>query len=63
MMVSHNSSAHNVSLLPRHFKRVKRRQKRGISVKRLYEGKRLPVRGRRYWQKSKSGLYNVNCAI
>jgi hypothetical protein len=62
MMVSHNSLAHNAFLLPRHFKRVKRRQKRRISVKRLYKGKKLSIRGRKYWQKSKSRLYNVNYA-
>jgi hypothetical protein len=48
MMMSHNSLALNASLLLRHFKRVKRRQKRRISVKRLYEGKRLPIKGKRY---------------
>jgi hypothetical protein len=58
--VSHNSLAYNTFLLLRHFKRVNRRQKRRISVKRLYKGKRLPLRGKKYKQKDKSELYNVN---
>jgi hypothetical protein len=58
--VSHNSLAYNTFLLLRHFKRVNRRQKRRISVKRLYKGKRLPLRDKKYKQKDKSELYNIN---
>jgi hypothetical protein len=42
-----NFSALNVSLLLRHFKRVRRRRKKKISVKRLNERKRLLVRDNR----------------
>jgi hypothetical protein len=51
-----------VSLLLKHFKRIRRGKKKKISVKRLFRRKRLPVRGKRWKQRSKRGLYNVNCA-
>jgi hypothetical protein len=42
-----NSSAPSVSLLLKHFKRIKRWLKKRISVQRLYRRKRLPIRGKR----------------
>jgi hypothetical protein len=54
-----NFSALSVSLLSRHFKRVRRRKKK-ISVKRLNERKRLLIRGNRWKRRSRSGLYSVN---
>jgi hypothetical protein len=55
-----NFSALSVSLLLRHFKRVRRRRKKKISVKRLNERKRLLIRGNRWKRRSRSELYNVN---
>jgi hypothetical protein len=55
-----NSLAPSVSLLLKHFKRIRRWLKKRISVKRLYRRKRLPVRGKRWRQRSKRGLYNIN---
>jgi hypothetical protein len=55
-----NSSAPSVSLLLKHFKRIRRWLKKRISVKRLYRRNRLPVRGKRWRRRSKRGLYNVN---
>jgi hypothetical protein len=57
-----NSSAPNVSLLLKHFKRTRRKQKKKISVRRLYRKKTLPVRDKRWKRRSKRGLYNVNYA-
>jgi hypothetical protein len=57
-----NSSAPSVFLLLKHFKRIRRKQKKKISVRRLYRRKRLPVRGKRWKRRSKRGLYNVNYA-
>jgi hypothetical protein len=55
-----NFSALSVFLLPRHFKRVRRRRKKKISVKRLNKRKRLLVGGNRWKWRSRSGLYSVN---
>jgi hypothetical protein len=57
-----NSSAPSVSLLLKHFKRTRRKQKKKTSARRLYRRKRLPVRGKRWKRRSKRGLYNVNYA-
>jgi hypothetical protein len=57
-----NSSAPSVSLLLKHFKRIRRKQKKKTSARRLYRRKRLPVRGKRWKRRSKRGLYNVNYA-
>jgi hypothetical protein len=42
-----NSSALNVFLLLKYFKRTRRWLKKKISVKRLYKRKRLLIRGKR----------------
>jgi hypothetical protein len=49
-----------VSLLLRHFKRIRKRRRRKISVRGLNERRRLPIKGKRWKQRSKRGLYNVN---
>jgi hypothetical protein len=50
-----------VSLLLRHFKRIRRRRRRRkISVRGLNRRRRLPVKDKRWKQRSKRGLYNVN---
>jgi hypothetical protein len=51
-----------VSLLLRHFKRIRRRRRRKISVRGLNGRRRLPIKGKRWKQQSKRGLYNVNYA-
>jgi hypothetical protein len=58
-----NSSAPSVSLLLKHFKRIRRKKKKKkISARRLCRRKRLPVRGKRWKRRSRRGLYNVNYA-
>jgi hypothetical protein len=49
-------------LLPGHFKRARRRRRRKTSVRGLFKRKRLPVRDKRWKQRSKRELYNGNCA-
>lgn len=47
-------------MLPRPTKRVKRRQLRKKSVKRLYERKKLLLNAKDYKRKRRSAKYNVN---
>jgi hypothetical protein len=55
-----NSSAPSVSLLLKHFKRTRRQLKTKKSVRGLCRRKRLLPRDKRWQQKSKRRLYNVN---
>jgi hypothetical protein len=55
-----NSSALSVSLLLKHFKRTRRQLKTKKSVRGLYRRKRLLLRDKRWQQRSKRRLYNVN---
>jgi hypothetical protein len=57
-----NSLASSVSLLLKHFKRIRRKQKKKTSARRLYRKKRLPIRDKRWKRRSQRGLYNVNYA-
>jgi hypothetical protein len=56
-----NSLVHSAFFLLKRIKRVKRRQEKNKSARRLYRRKRLPANVKRHRQRKKSALYNVNC--